>query len=108
MNKEKKGYWPTILIMEGRPYRLKELNRKGVDDSCCMCDLRQVCGAPDGVYDLMRLCKSDNRDDAWFFEEDWTFRHKRFAYYLDLREYNVDRDCLSEDEVKDFTLKHDL
>ena len=108
MNKKKNEYWPTILIMEGRPYRLKELNRQGINNPCELCDLRRVCGAPDGKYHLTQLCKSDDRDDTWFFEEDWTFRHKRFAYYLDLREYKDDRDCLSEDEVKDLTLKHDL
>lgn len=101
-------FWPTILIMEGRPYRLKELNRQGINNPCELCDLRTLCGAPDGGYHFTRLCQSDDRDDDWFFEEDWTFRHKRFAYYLDLREYKDDRDCLSEDEVKDFTLKHDL
>lgn len=78
------GFWPTILIMEGRPYRLKELNREGINNPCELCDLRTVCGAPDGGYNLTRLCKSDDRDDAWFFEEDWTIYDKHIAYYLNV------------------------
>lgn len=76
MNKKTKGHWPTILIMEGRPYRLKELNRDGVNDPCSMCDLRELCEPSRGYFNLMMLCKSDDRDDAWYFEEDWTIYGK--------------------------------
>lgn len=108
MNKEKNDYWPTILIMEGRPYRLKELNRQGVNNPCEMCDLRCECGYPDGLSHFMKLCTSDDRDNAWFFEEDWTFYHKGISDFINFREYKADRNCLSEDEVKDLTFKHDF
>ena len=84
MNKKKNEYWSTILIMEGRPYRLKELNRQGINNPCELCDLRKVCSAPYGIYDLSRLCKSDDRDDAWFFEEDWTICDKRIWNYVNV------------------------
>lgn len=108
MNKKKNGYWPAVIVMNGRPYKLKEMNRQGINNPCSLCDLRTLCNNENGQGFLYTLCTSDDRNEAWFFEEDWTFRYKRFADYLDLREYKADRDCLSEDEVKDFTLKHNL
>lgn len=72
MSKKKNGFWPTVIIMEGRPYQLMKLTRKGVNDPCSMCDLGSVCEEPFDHYNLIDLCRSDNRDDGWYFEEDWT------------------------------------
>lgn len=77
-----KEHWPTLIIMNGRPYQLKELNRQGVNDPCELCDLRLICDAPDEYYDLINLCKSDARDDAWYFEEDWTIFGKNLYDFI--------------------------
>lgn len=82
MVKKIRLYKPTILIMEGKPYRLKKNSRRGVSNPCELCDLRQICGAPDDEYVLLRLCRSDNRDDAWYFEEDRTIFNKPLYFYL--------------------------
>ena len=82
MNKDTEAYWPTVIVIEGRPYQLKKLERKGVNDPCSMCDLRQQCEPSDQYFNLMMLCKSDDRDDGWFFEEDWTIYDKRICDFL--------------------------
>lgn len=76
MNKKTNEHWPTVIIMEGRPYQLMKLERKGVNDPCSMCDLRQQCEPSDQYFNLMMLCKSDDRDDGWYFEEDWSIYGK--------------------------------
>lgn len=70
--KREKEYWPTILIMTGRPYVLKKLERKDVNDPCQVCDLRSYCNYEWEECRLYMLCTSDDRDDAWYFEEDWS------------------------------------
>ena len=82
MNKDTEAYWPTVIVIEGRPYQLKKLERKGVNDPCSMCDLRQQCEPSDLYFNLMMLCKSDDRDDGWFFEEDWTICDKEICDFL--------------------------
>ena len=82
MNKDTEAYWPTVIVMEGRPYQLVKLERKGVNDPCSMCDLRQQCEPSDQYFNLMMLCKSDDRDDGWYFEEDWSIFDKRIYDFL--------------------------
>lgn len=77
-----KEHWPTMLIMNGRPYQLVKLERKGVNDPCTMCDLRWECEAPEGYYNLVKLCKSDNRDDGWYFAEDWEMYGKHLCDFI--------------------------
>lgn len=77
-----KEHWPTMLIMNGRPYQLKELNRQGINNPCELCDLRTECGYPDGLDHFMQLCTSDDRDNAWYFEEDWTIFDKPLYDFL--------------------------
>lgn len=77
-------HWPTILINEGRPYRLKELNRQGINDPCSLCDLRQTCKSPMEIDFLHKLCTSDGRNDAWYFEEDWTIYDKRICDFINV------------------------
>lgn len=85
MSKKKNEYWPTILIIEGRPYRLKELNRQGINNPCIVCDLRKLCEPSRGQFNLMMLCMSDDRDDAWFFEEDWNIYDKRICDFTSVK-----------------------
>lgn len=77
-----KEHWPTMLIMNGRPYQLKELNRQGINNPCELCDLRTECGYPDGLDHFMQLCTSDDRDNAWYFEEDWTIYGKELCDFI--------------------------
>lgn len=83
MNKKTNEHWPTVIIMEGRPYQLMKLERKGVNDPCSMCDLRQQCEPSDQHFNLMMLCKSDDRDDGWYFEEDWSIFGWRISDFID-------------------------
>ena len=64
MNKKTNEHWPTVIVINGRPYQLMKLERKGVNDPCSMCDLRLICDAPDEYFNLITLCKSDARDDG--------------------------------------------
>ena len=83
MNKMTNEHWPTVIVMNGRPYQLKKLERKGVNEVCGMCDLRWECEQPEGYYNLIKLCKSDDRDDGWYFEEDWSIFGWRISDFID-------------------------
>lgn len=74
--------WPTIIVMNGKPYQLVKLERKGVNDPCAMCDLRQRCEPYSQYFNLITLCKSDDRDDGWYFEEDWTIFDKPLCDFI--------------------------
>lgn len=82
MSKMKNEHWPTVIVMNGRPYQLMKLERKGVNDPCSMCDLGSVCEEPFDHYNLIELCRSDDRDDAWYFEEDWTIVGQRIMDFV--------------------------
>lgn len=82
MNKKKNEYWPTVIIMEGRPYRLKELNRQGINNPCSLCDLKTLCNNEHGQGFLYTLCNSDDRNQAWYFEEDWTIFDKPLCDFI--------------------------
>ena len=84
MNKKTIEHWPTVIVMDGRPYRLKELNRRGINNTCELCDLRTECGYPDGYHDFLELCTTDDRNDAWYFEEDWTIYDKRIGDFINI------------------------
>lgn len=90
--KREKEYWPTILIMTGRPYVLKKLEGNGVNNPCKICDLKYSCNDSQGLGKLHKLCKSDDRDDAWFFEEDWSVFDKAMSDYL------IDKCWLNDEE----------
>ena len=83
MNKMTNEHWPTVIVINGRPYQLKKLERKGVNEVCGMCDLRWECEQPEGYYNLIKLCKSDDRDDGWYFEEDWSIFGWRISDFID-------------------------
>lgn len=82
MNKKTNEHWPTVIVINGRPYQLMKLERKGVNEPCSMCDLRLICDAPDEYFNLITLCKSDARDDGWYFEEDWSIYDKRICDFV--------------------------
>lgn len=82
MSKMKNEHWPTVIVMNGRPYQLVKLERKGVNDPCTMCDLRWECDAPEDYFNLIKLCKSDDRGDEWYFTEDWTIFDKPLCDFI--------------------------
>ena len=77
-----KEHLPTILIMNGRPYQLKKLNRQGINSPCELCDLRTVCNNYEGYTNFYKLCTSDDRNGAWYFEEDWTIFDKPLCDFI--------------------------
>lgn len=82
MKKKTYEHWPTLIVMDGRPYQLVELETNFVNDPCTMCDLRLICDAHDEQLNLIDLCKSDARDDRWYFAEDWTIFDKPLCDFL--------------------------
>ena len=84
MNKKTNEHWPVVIVINGRPYQIMKLERKGVNDPCSMCDLRQQCEPSDQYFNLMMLCKSDDRDDGWYFEEDWTIVSKQIIEFVEV------------------------
>lgn len=84
MNKMTDEHWPIVIVIEGRPYQLVKLERKGVNDPCSMCDLRQRCEPSSQHFNLITLCKSDDRDYGWFFEEDWTIVSKQIIEFVEV------------------------
>lgn len=85
MKLKENEHWPTVIIMNGKPYQLVKLERKGINDPCCLCDLRWECDEPNDHFDLLNLCKSDDRDDGWYFSEDWSIYDKTIADFVDDR-----------------------
>lgn len=74
--------WPSVILHNGRPYVLKKLTRKGVNDPCSMCDLRQLCIGMRDIGRFFELCTSDGRDDGWYYEEDWSIYDKTIADFV--------------------------
>ncbi len=77
--------WPSVILHDGKPYLLKKLNRKGVNDPCSMCDLRQLCKGERGAYLFYDLCTSDDRGDGYYYEEDWSIYDKMISDFVDNR-----------------------
>lgn len=74
--------WPSVILHNGRPYVLKKLTRKGVNDPCSMCDLRQLCIGKTFQLTFFELCCSDDRGEAYYYEEDWTIYDKMIADFV--------------------------
>lgn len=85
MKLKQNEHWPTVIVMNGKPHQLMKLERKGVNDPCTMCDLRWECDEPNDHFNLLSLCKSDDRDDGWYFAEDWSIYDKQIADFVDDR-----------------------
>lgn len=74
-----------MILHNGRPYLLKKLTRKGVNDPCSMCDLRQLCMGMRDAARFYDLCCSGGRGDGWYYEEDWSIYDKMIAEFVDDR-----------------------
>lgn len=85
MKLKQNEHWPTVIVMNGKPYQLMKLERKGLNNPCTICDLRWECNEPNDHLDLLSLCMSDNRDGGWYFEEDWSIYDKQIADFVDDR-----------------------
>lgn len=83
MNKMTNEHWPTVIVINGKPYQLKELNRQGINNPCSLCDLRWLCDNEKEQGFIDALCTSDDRNDAWFFEEDWTIVSKQIIEFVE-------------------------
>ena len=77
--------WPSVILHNGKPYLLKKLTRKGVNDPCSMCDLHQLCQSPSYPIKFVNLCTADDRGDAYYYEEDWSIYDKTIADFVDGR-----------------------
>lgn len=77
--------WPSVILHNGKPYLLKKLTRKGVNDSCSMCDLHQLCWATSYAPALIDLCCLDGRGEAYYYEEDWSIYDKQIADFVNDR-----------------------
>lgn len=74
--------WPSLIIHNGRPYVLKKLERKGVNDPCSLCDLRNLCMGTRNPTMFYDLCTSDGRGDGWYYEEDWSIVGMQIADFV--------------------------
>lgn len=87
MNDDEAMFWPTIVIVEGRPYVLTKQQTIHKNDPCALCDLKSRCYADGFPVRFFPLCMSDKRDDGWFFAEDWSIYDKPVMEYLNKEEY---------------------
>lgn len=79
---DEESYWPVLIIKEGKPYRLTKLVRKDINDPCKLCDLRDECFERNVAAKYVSLCLSDDRDDGWFFAEDWSFVNNEISDFV--------------------------
>lgn len=77
--------WPSVILHDGKPYLLKKLHRKGVNDPCSMCDLRWMCMGENSASFFYDLCTSDGRGDSYYYEEDWSIYDKMISDFVDNR-----------------------
>ena len=82
MKQVKENPWPSLIIVNGRPYLLKKLTRLTLNDPCCLCDLRDQCNRSHHAGNLSELCCSDDRGESWYYEEDWTIVGKQIADFV--------------------------
>ncbi len=82
MKKRKENPWPSLIVVNGRPYLLKKVTRQGINDPCSLCDLRDQCNRSHHAGNLSELCCSDDRGESWYYEEDWTIVGKQIAEFV--------------------------
>lgn len=85
MKKKQNENWPAVIVVNGRPYQLKKIIRQDFNDPCFICDLSEYCKHNKGFAGFYTLCTSDNRNDAWYFEEDWTIYDNMIADFVDTK-----------------------
>ncbi len=82
MNEDDAMFWPTVIIVEGRPYVLTKQEIVTKNDPCAVCDLKSKCNADGIPVRFYPLCTADKRDDGWYFAEDWSVYDRRVMDYL--------------------------
>lgn len=107
MEEIEKTHWPTILIMEGIPYVLKHHGYVKGLDVCEYCDLKEFCQDYGDNHNFFELCYSDNRDDQWYFEEDWTIFSRNIFDFLEIKDKKGRTIRINEQREKSKTLKND-
>lgn len=87
MNDDDAMFWPTVVIVEGRPYVLTKQQTIHKNDPCALCALKGKCNADDIPARFWTLCMSDKRDDGWYFAEDWSIVDQPIMEFLNSEEY---------------------
>lgn len=71
----------TLLVLDGVPYSLVQLDPTDGFSPCAVCDLREDCNA-DGIgMRFVHLCSPDDIGEAFFFQEDWDAAKKQVIDY---------------------------
>lgn len=72
----------TVLVLNGRPYRLVRERFCTCNDPCSMCDLREICKSGNGALNLLPLCTIGNKSGAWFFRENYDCVNHHILQYV--------------------------
>lgn len=75
-------FWPTVILVEGKPYVLTKQQTVFKNDPCAVCDLKRMYNADGIPVRFYPLCTADKRDDGWYFAEDWSAYDKLVMEYL--------------------------
>lgn len=89
MNDDDAMFWPTVILVEGKPYVLTKQQTVSKNDVCALCDLKKMCNADGIPVRFYPLCMSDKRDGEWYFAEDWSAYDKKVMEYLNGDEYDT-------------------
>ncbi len=76
----------TILVINGKPYRLVATEVPTSVCPCDMCDLRRLCAGQDDVLPLYPLCTPIGTKTSYFFMEDWDAIDRKISDFCDLNE----------------------
>lgn len=72
----------TVLVLNGKPYRLVRERFCTCFYPCRMCDLKQLCESGNGAKNLLPLCTIGNRSGAWFFKENYDCVNHHILEYV--------------------------
>lgn len=72
----------TVLVLNGKPYRLVREILVVSNNPCKMCDLRKLCLSGNGDTNLAPLCRGGDKSDAWFFKENWDCVNHRILEFV--------------------------
>ena len=74
----------TLLIIHGKPYSLVKEKEITTPYPCTLCDLSDICMTGNQGSHLIGLCTDTNKDDGWFFEENWDVYPKPVSDFIDI------------------------
>lgn len=74
----------TILVINGKPYRLVATEKPISFCPCDMCDLSDLCAGKDDTLPLYPLCSPIRTKTSFFFMEDWEAWNKQISDFCDL------------------------